>query len=98
MVTIVVNGHITPNGKLEVDLPDDLPSGEVRVILEFPESEDWTEEELEELKELLTPDPKTGAEIVAGLKERGGWEDLGITSGAEWVENLRRKRREQNKW
>ena len=95
MVTVIVNGRITENGRLEVDLPDDLPNGEVRVILEFPDEPTFSDEEL---KELLKVEPKSGAEIAAGLGEGNVWENAGIEDGAEWVENLRRKRREHLRW
>lgn len=36
MATIELRGHITKGGKLEVELPDDLPEGEVKVTLEVP--------------------------------------------------------------
>lgn len=46
-----------------------------------------------ELDELLQIEPLSGAEIVArGLT--GGWADLGITDGAEWVNAQKRKRQE----
>jgi hypothetical protein len=49
-----------------------------------------------EIEAHMRVEPKTGAEIVARLGE--GWEDQGITSGAEWVEALRRKQREARQW
>jgi hypothetical protein len=49
----------------------------------------------EEVAALMEVEPMTGAEIVAaGLT--GGWEDLGITDGAEWVNAQKRKRRAKN--
>ncbi|CAG1771055.1 hypothetical protein BAC2_01445 [uncultured bacterium] len=46
----------------------------------------------EEIAEMLRPEPMTGAEIVAaGLT--GGWADLGIADGAEWVQEQRFSRR-----
>jgi hypothetical protein len=43
--------------------------------------------------------PLSGAEIVALLEQEGGWEDLGITDGAEWVQEQRRKNeRKFPKW
>ncbi|MCQ3930640.1 MAG: hypothetical protein DPW16_09275 [Chloroflexi bacterium] len=51
----------------------------------------------EEIAEMLRPEPMTGAEIVAaGLT--GGWADMGIADGAEWVQEQRRKRREKRGW
>ncbi len=79
MVTIRVNGWITSQGKLEVELPEGLPPGDVRITIEPVSDEIWTDEELEEL--LHHVPPMTGKEIVeAGML--GGWKDLGITDGA----------------
>jgi hypothetical protein len=97
MVTLRLQGRITDAGKLEVDLPEGLPAGQVTLILELgSEDEDrnvpiWSDEELEEA---LRVEPMAGAEIVAaGLT--GGWESLGIADSEEWVRELRRKRRER---
>ncbi len=106
MDTIKLKGFITDNGELKVDLPPDLPSGEVEVTIqpveqpvaeqeELPwEERPWTEEEI---REMLKPNPKTGAEIVA-LGHTGGWEHYGIKDSVEWIEEQRRKRREQRGW
>jgi hypothetical protein len=94
MVTIELAGRITETGRLEVELPQGLPSGAVRVILEIPkEAQTWTDEEIEELMHV---EPKSGAQIVANLSE--GWEDQDITDGAQWVEEQRHKRQEQHRW
>lgn len=54
----------------------------------------WSDEELDDL---LTVEPLTGAEIVAqGLT--GTWDNLDIGDGAEWVNEQRRKRQAQRKW
>jgi len=97
MATIRLKGQITEDGRLEVDLPDGLESGEVNVVIETapPSSSTgpaWTDEEIEELTRI---EPKSGADIVAGLG--AGWESL-TTSGSDWVEQLRRRRREQSQW
>jgi beta-lactamase class D len=48
----------------------------------------------EEIAEMLKVEPMTGTEIVAaGLT--GGWADMGITDGAEWVNEQKRKRKEK---
>lgn len=104
MTTLHLTGRITEKGELEVKLPEGLPPVEVKVTVEVPvqpeelpwEERPWTEEEIQEM---LKPRPRlTGAEIVKLLEEEGGWEHMGITDSAEWVEAQRRKRREQNKW
>ncbi len=54
----------------------------------------WTDEEIAEMMKI---EPMTGAEIVAaGLT--GTWADLGITDGAEWVNEQRREGQEKNQW
>jgi hypothetical protein len=51
----------------------------------------------EQFDRLLHQRPKTGAEIAAsGLF--GAWKDLGISDGAEWVNEQKHKRMERNKW
>ena len=95
MVTIHLKGQITPDGQLLLDVPENLPPGDINVTLEIPNTdEQFTEEEI---KELLTFTPTSGAEVVAtGLV--GGWEDLNITDPVEWVEEQRRKQKERHQW
>ena len=92
MLTIRLNGQVTEDGKLLFDTPQNLPPGDVQITIDVPEpDEQFTPEEI---KELLTFTPTSGAEIVAaGLV--GGWEDMGITDSVAWVEEQRRKRREK---
>ena len=95
MVTITLKGYITEAGQLKVDLPENHPVGEVTLIIAPIDDEaPWTDEEIEEL---LRPEPMTGAEIVAG-GHVGGWEHKGITDGVEFVEEMRRKRKEKRQW
>lgn len=99
MIALKLRGKITPDGKLEVDLPAGVASEEVIVTVESVTADDTAWEETawtsEELRELLTPEPKTGKEIAAWLESvETGWENLGM-SGEEWVEQQRRKRRER---
>lgn len=92
MDVIELTGRITEEGKLEFELPEGLPPGEVQIRIERiePLSE-------EEVAELLKTTPMTGAEIVAaGLL--GGWSDLGIEDGQAWVEEQRRKRKARRGW
>lgn len=83
---------VTPdeNGKIVIQLPDDFPKGDIRIHL------DPINTELDE-DDLLTPDPKTGAEI-ARSDAIGGWADLGIPDSVEWVEQVRREEVERRKW
>jgi hypothetical protein len=91
-MVIRLNGRITDTGELEMDLPSGLPSGEARITIEIP-----AESRPDSVGEALRIEPMTGAEIVrAGLL--GGWKDEGITDGAAWVEEVRRKRRENRQW
>ena len=92
-MVIELNGQITENGELKLELPSGLPAGEAHITIEIPTETDWTEDEL---KWALQTTPMTGAEIVeSGLL--GGWEDKGISDGAAWVEEQRRKRRERRR-
>ena len=94
MKTIQLDGRITEAGELELDLPEGLPSGHARITIEIATREPW---DLEELTGALKLEPMTGSEIVkAGLL--GGWENQEITDANEWVEEQRRKRREQQPW
>lgn len=101
MTTLELLGRITENGDLTIQLPPGLPTGDVTVRIDLPETTDsaeaqsWSDEELQELVGLMTPAPKTGAEIVAWLKANPS-PDLnwgGITDDsdvAEYVHNMRR--------
>jgi hypothetical protein len=90
-MVIQLNGHITEEGELKLDLPSGLPAGEARITIEIPVE---MAKPSEALTRSLQIEPLTGAEIVAaGLT--GGWAEEGITDGAAWVEEQRRKRRER---
>lgn len=94
MTTIQLNGRITEEGALEIKLPEGLPAGEARITIEISPGEVWTQEELERAVRI---EPMSGSEMVqAGLT--GGWDALGITDSVEWVEEQRRKRRDQRAW
>lgn len=93
MAIIELQGRITEEGRLEVELPVGLPAGEARITIETAPTADWS---AQELAEALKIEPLTGAEMIAaGLT--GGWEDAGITDGAEWVERQRRERHERRR-
>lgn len=98
-MVIHLKGHVTPAGELEFEPPKNLPPGDVNITIEVDEapnqeSLDFTDDEI---AELLTFTPRSGAEVVAaGLT--GVWADKGITDPVEWVEEQRRKQREQRKW
>ncbi len=84
-IALRIEGEITEDGHLVVELPPELPRGRVAVTLE-PLSEDdlaLTEEDLRGAG--LT------AEEIALSPEIGAWaKDEGVLSGAEYVEHLRR--------
>jgi hypothetical protein len=107
MVTFHLNGQITEDGEIRIDVPEgvQLPPGEVRVTLQLvtdaaPEVSDetlWTDEEL---AELLKIEPKSGAEALAELEKLDSiygnpWTEKGITDSVEWVLEQRRKNRRQ---
>ncbi len=82
-----VEGEITEDGHLDVDLPPELPQGRVILTLELV-SEDDLELADEDLRGLgLT------AEEIAKSPEIGAWADGGdVESGAEYVERIRQPR------
>lgn len=90
MLTIRLKGQVTSDGQLLVDLPDNVPPGDVEITIEIAQAdESFTEAEI---AELLTFKPTSGAEVVAaGLT--GGWEHKNITDPVAWVEEQRRKRK-----
>ncbi len=76
---ITVKGYIK-NGELNVDLPDNVVDGDVEVTIPVSDGEDVAlspaGEQLlsdDEIDELMRPEPKTGAEIIAA-GHTGGWE------------------------
>lgn len=95
MFTLHLKGQVTSDGQLVVDLPKTVPVGDVDITIEIPNAdEQFTPEEIQEL---MTFTPTSGADVVAaGLV--GGWEDKGITDPVAWVEEQRRKQREQRGW
>lgn len=97
MVTITIDGYMTEAGKLEFELPSDLPDDEFELVIKVSreksvnstadEDAPFTDEEIEEL---IQPRPKTGAEIAAS-DVIGAWADLGIEDSVEWVQKQREK-------
>ena len=81
---LIMEGEITEDGHLLVDLPPELPSGRVVVTLELV-----PEDDLELTDEDLTGTGLT-AEEIAKSPEIGAWsDDPEVQSGAEYVEKLR---------
>ena len=80
-----VEGEITADGHLLVELPPELPRGRLVVTLE-----PLPEDDLKLTDEDLTGAGLTAAEI-ASSPETGAWAEEGeAESGAEYVEKLRR--------
>lgn len=85
-MAMVLKGYISENGELQIQLPPGYPPGEVEVSIE--------------LKPYPVPPvgvfkAKTGAEIIAFLEETNGWWDgEGIEDSVAWVEEVRRKQKE----
>ena len=95
MLTLHLKGQVTADGQLLVDLPQPIPDGDVNITIEIPNADETFTEA--ELSDLMTFTPKSGADVVAaGLV--GGWEDKGIDDPVAWVEEQRRKQREQRGW
>lgn len=93
MITKIIKGRLTDDGRIEAELPDGWQAGEV--LIEVPiEQEIWTDEELDEL---MQSEPQSGAEIAAAA-EIGVWADRGIEDSVAFVEEMRRKRRERRQW
>jgi len=70
MTTFELQGQITENGDLKVQLPTGLPVGRVIVQIEVPEqpsnreTQSWTDEELQAM---IQPRRKTMKEVMAWL-------------------------------
>lgn len=58
------------DGCAEIIAPNDFPDVNVEVTLERPFNPevDWIDEEMEEIRQLMIPDPKAGAEVVAMIE------------------------------
>jgi hypothetical protein len=84
---VTIKGYIR-DGKLEIEIPENVVDGEARV--EVPVMAEVAPEDtalsLEEIKEFLNFKGLTLGEI-----ETGGWEGRGITDSVQFVEELRRK-------
>jgi hypothetical protein len=81
---LIMEGEITEDGHLLVDLPPELPHGRVVVTLELV-----PEDDLELSDENLIGTGLT-AEEIAQSPEIGAWsEGPQVQSGAEYVEKLR---------
>ncbi len=106
MVAIRLKVDIPANGIVTLQLPDDFPRDqeveiEVRLKTELSAPQTLTPAETAAMEEDIQQslaiiqrggERKTGAEIVAYLREHGGgWEDYGIEDPVEWLEARRRE-------
>src|SRR3954470_15427893 len=100
MATILkLVGRITEEGKLEVDLPEGTPAGQVKIQIQLEDiAPTWTDEELAELLKPVTP--MTGKELAEWMEteEFNQYEWNDPRDGATWVEEERRKQRERKQW
>ncbi len=82
-----LEGEITEDGQLLVELPADAPRGRVFLTLARPSEEDLdlTDEDLQGLG--------LAAEDIAASPQIGAWADNPeVATGAQYVENLRQPR------
>jgi hypothetical protein len=100
MAEIEFKTHVPKSGELKVQLPDEFQEVDVEVRVTAVRNAANEEIELEdvpltdeEIKELLKPNPLPASQIIGG-----GWEHKGITDSQHWVEERRRKEREQRGW
>ncbi len=100
MTTLRIDGYINQDGELEIQIPPDHPVGKVTVTIEpvaATDDTEWTDEELDAL--LHPPESNmTNAEIIQMIHDFGptGWDK--ITDSEAWVDEQRRRRREQSRW
>jgi hypothetical protein len=80
---VTVKGFIK-DGKLEVDLPENVTEGEAEVIVPVIAADD--DLALEDFQKYLN-----FKGIPLGEMHVGGWEDMGIEDSVEFVQALRHK-------
>jgi hypothetical protein len=99
MTTIVLEGRINETGELQIEKPQGLRTGKVKVTIteltdekneNIHELRPWTEDEIHKM---MQPAPKTGAEIVALLDQLdlSEWRNMDIPDVVAWL----KERREQ---
>jgi hypothetical protein len=106
-IRISLTGTITPDGRLEVELPPDLPAGEAKVTLEVeqaqplisesaaqPPEQGFTDDEIEELLKPGVTQPMTPEAWKAFFQDYDPGEWANITDSVAWVQEIRRKRHE----
>jgi hypothetical protein len=103
MTILRLTGYVNTDGELRVQLPSNVPPGEVEVAVTLPDTDgaeetpwtpSWTDEEIRQMMQVT---PKTGAEIAALLDEmEAGFQH--ITDSAAWVEGQRRSQKAGSQW
>lgn len=99
MTTIVLEGRISETGELQIEKPQGLRTGKVTVtITELTDEEDDMNRELRpwseaEVREMIKPKPKTGAEIVALIDQLdlSEWQQMDIPDVTEWLKERRQQ-------
>lgn len=105
MEWLELKGHITEDGKLEIELPQNVESGDVDVLLKLKKPiQQQVETNTEAIDEISTDEPSTEDEIRAALKFEGktvgeilssgligAWSDVEIDDPVEWLHEKRRK-------
>lgn len=98
MATLHLNGYIDDQGQLHLNLPDGLPSGEVKVTLKIEVSSGegsvaWEASPMtvEELRELLGVAPMALQDIAAAGRS-GAWNNRGVAISAALANALGSKR------
>ena len=91
MSLIQIKGILTPDGKIEVELPDGWQPGEINVEINIEPA--FTDEEVDEM---LNFSGKSLGEIDPALLGAGADWDIG--DSADWVEQLRRQRIGKSQW
>lgn len=93
MTILILDGWITDQGALEVELPKAVPPGAAKVTIEIGEPMPAQGSNLP----CLEIAPLSGQEILAfGLA--GTWSEAGIRDSAEWLADQRQAKRSRLSW
>lgn len=103
MTIIRLKGNVNPNGELLIQLPTDIPAGEVIVQIEYGQAENaptWSEEEWHEIQAQIAGSfpLSDGAAIVEALAEIDLSDWISIEDSETWLEAQKQKRQEKNQW
>jgi hypothetical protein len=80
---VTIKGYIK-DGKLEVELPENVTEGEAEIIVPIAAEDD--DLAIEDFHKYLN-----FKGVPLGEMQVGGWEDMGIEDSAEFIQALRRK-------